>query len=121
MLNDFIASDLGAYALAVMFGLGVGLMLALGSRVAWSGTVLVTVAFVAVLATFWSSATGAGALYAVIVGSVSLVATVKRASKSPLLSDEPYWRKLGLALAHPRQVEDAARIAHDASLTNHRG
>lgn len=69
---------------------------------------LVVAAFGVQGALFQPDAVWAAPLFVIVIGITSLLSTVQRYSRSPLLVGEPYWRKVLLVFAHGRKVRSAA-------------
>ena len=111
MLIEFVTSEAGAYLLSFALAVGVGLAVNWESRASWIGGLLITAVFVLIAFAYFPEAPLAVPLYVIVVGVASVLANVRRYSASPLLAEEPYWRKVALTLTHQRGIRDAD-IAH---------
>jgi hypothetical protein len=110
MIEEFVSSPQGAYALSAVLGVAVGLVGTMQQSRAWLATVLVTFVFVATASTLWPEAPFATPLFVVTMGVTVILATAVDLRNSPLLVDEPWWRKVILVAAHGSTVRAAADV-----------
>jgi lysylphosphatidylglycerol synthetase-like protein (DUF2156 family) len=108
MIAEFTSSPQGAYVLSLVLGLAVGLVAMMRGFRAWLATMLVTIAVVLLASSCTNDAPFAVPLYVVTLGVTAIVLAAADLRDSPLLVDEPWWRKVLLVAVHGRVVREAA-------------
>jgi uncharacterized membrane protein len=111
VITEFVSTAEGAYVLAVVLGVAVGLVAAMRGARSWLATVLITIVFVAAASTRISDAPFAGPLYAAPTGVTAILVVVVELRNSPLLAGESWWRKVLLVTVHGGAVRSAADLA----------
>lgn len=110
MLNELIENEGGVYLLYLVLAVGVGLMSDASSRRTWIGSLLVTAVFTVLALTVFSNAYLAVPIYVLVFAVAALLSETRRLASTPLLVDEPYWKKIVLTATHPRTIRNAARV-----------
>ncbi|RWZ67811.1 hypothetical protein ELQ92_00615 [Labedella populi] len=108
MIAEFVSRPEGAYVLTFALAVAVGLVVRGRSIRAWASTVLVSGVFLAVASTRVDDAPFAAPLYIVVAATTSVIVVAVQLRGSPLLADEPWWRRFLLAMLHERAVRQAA-------------
>lgn len=108
MTAEFVTRPEGAYLLTLALAVAVGLVVRGRSVRAWVSTVLVSAVFLAIALTRVDDAPFAAPLYIVVAATTSVIVAAVQLRGSPLLADEPWWRRFLLVMLHERAVRQAA-------------
>jgi FtsH-binding integral membrane protein len=110
MIADIAGRPEGAYVLALLLAVAVGLVMSHRTARATVSVVLVSAVFVVGASTRVEDAPFAAPLYVVVAAVTSIVVAAVQLADSPLLVGEPWWRKFLLVMVHEGSVRRAAQV-----------
>ncbi len=107
-MTDFIGGATGFYFMAFVAAIAGGLVPTTRSRRGKTSVVLITIVFLIAAFAYAEIAPWAALIYVSTLLTTGILAEVNELSASPLLVNEPYWRKVSLLVTHQRTVRAAA-------------
>lgn len=114
MITEVLGSAPGSYALAVVAGIGLGLVFGERSKTSAVGAALMALVFVTIVATHFSHAFLAGPVFVLSAAAAAVARDVHAYADSPLLADTRYPQRFLLMLVHGKKIRAAADLARSS-------